>query len=258
MLNAKLCIEIENYLSEYCSESLQRFSLIVKKSKIPFEHLQKPLKKVNFLKIIMMTDQEQHHIQFLNEINLPNVQYLYITNNNYSLQYSEKKVHYENIKSFTLRTFPMSKLPFSFGNLNHFVLAGNTSINDELIEFISNNKHLTTLSIMLMEYIASQQSFDKILELQNVQSNLEELQLECTNLLPDDIVRFIKQCKKLRKLTIHSSKKWGRTSFLAKALLEIIPSRLGVAWKLYTIDPYINPFDFFIEHECFVIERIID
>lgn len=47
-LNDKLCIEIENYLVKYCSNSLQRL-ILVSKSKLLFENLQKPFQNIKQL-----------------------------------------------------------------------------------------------------------------------------------------------------------------------------------------------------------------
>ncbi|XP_031623438.1 uncharacterized protein LOC116340859 [Contarinia nasturtii] len=206
-LNAKLCAEIENYLVIYCSDSLQRLCVFPDRSETTFKDLQKPLEKVTYLKIIITLDQNINHIQFLNESNLPNVNKIEI----YSYKFntfgeSSKKIHFENIEYFKYYGMRSSKYPFSFGNLKHLRIRGSCQVKDALCEFIGNVKDLKTLQ--LNEGCVDADSLCKILELQNVLSNLEEIQIECLFVLkfsPGDVLRFLKHLKLLRNKRLHGN-----------------------------------------------------
>lgn len=234
-LNAKLCAEIENYLAEYCSESLQRFSLVGNTLKIPFEHLKKPLRKVTVLIIYMVVDQKQNHIQFLIESNLPNVQYIKLYNGT-ALQDSEKDIHYENLESFMFHNHGMRKFPFSFGNLKHFILTGNIILNDAFCECISNIKHLKTLKIMDIS-IFSSDSFEKLLSLQNILSNVVEMQFEFEkNMSTEVVLCFLKQSRNVRKLSFHIHKLYDYRRMLSQ-MMKTMLSNLSNEWKVYIMDP---------------------
>lgn len=261
ILNAKICAEIENYLSKYCSDSLERFSLICNRTKIPFDNLQKPFKKVVALKIHTILEQHRDHIQYLNETNYPNLQHLLIYNRG-NLKNSEK-IHYEYIEHFTF--FGMwDKYPFSFGSLTHLTIA-NASMNDEFYEFLGNVKHLKTLKIMKLS-CDRYWSSSKIFELQNVQSQVVEMSLQFYETMQtmscDDIFRCLRQSQKMRKLSFHlwkfSRNEISRDVGRCLRLCQTVTAKLGANWTFHVIDPFINPFQTFMRHICFVIERIID
>ncbi|XP_055301006.1 uncharacterized protein LOC129567764 [Sitodiplosis mosellana] len=256
-LNMKLCVGIEIYLAKYCSDSLQRFSLICNTSKIAFKDLQKPLKKVIALKIHTVIDQKQNHIQFLNESNLPNVQHIYITNHD-GLHNSEKEIHYENIESCTIESLRMDKFPFSFGNLKHFTLAGNICLNDAFCQCISKIEHLKTLKIMDM-LIFDSDSFRKLLELQNILSSVVEMQFSFEKgMSADAVLHFLKQSRSVRKLTIHlhNGRYRGDKTRDYFRMLQTISLNLNDEWKVYIIDPYRYPFNSIYDSECHVIEKM--
>lgn len=200
--NTKVSIEIENYLARYCSDSLQRLSLVCSTLKIHFEGLRKPLKNVSALKIQAVRDQIENQIRFLNESNLPNVKHIYICGEGTPSHDYGKKIHFENIEYFTL-TWARIKFPFSFGNLKHFIISGfGFKLNDAFCECIGNIDHLETLKIMMMaQFSTNSDAFRKMLELQNVQTNVVELQFQYDKrMCPDDIVRFFKKKWKTEKI----------------------------------------------------------
>lgn len=257
-LNDNLCTGIEQYLEQYCFDSLQRLSLRCNLLRIPFKNVQKPLKTITSLHVCTVRDQKGDHIQFFNENNLPNVQYITIYNGD--CLHDSENIHYENIEYFTfLSPSPVDKFPFSFGNLKHLILAGNIIMNDELCEGISNIEHLTTLKIMSWLRINSN-SFCKLLELKNIQSNVVEMQFQFDrNMFADDILHFLKKSKKIRKFTVHLHEiELGDVTYHYSILLKTIPLELGNEWEYLTIDPYRIPFDTFFKYKCFVIEKKID
>lgn len=256
-LNAKICTEMENYLAKYCAESLQRLSHDCNRTKIPFYNLPNPLKNVIALTIETTSINKQDHIQFLNEINLPNLRHLFIFDGG-SLQDSEN-IHYENIEYFTL--YGTYMYPFTFGNLKHLTVTYG-QINDDFCEFISNIKHLKTFRIMDIGKIDSN-SFSKLLKLKNIESDVSEMIFEFKfEMCPDAIFRFLKQSRALRKLSFYACMLTGYRPHVAEAqrileILQTISSKLDDNWMFNVIDPYRNPFAMCFNHKGFVFERIV-
>lgn len=263
-LNDKLCIEIENYLVKYCSNSLQRL-ILVSKSKLLFENLQKPFKNITALEIILVIDQNEDNIRFINESNFPNLQRIYLLNTERKLQDSEM-IHYKNIEYFCLRSsLRTMKFPFSFGNLKHFSISGPIELNDAFCKCIGNIEHLQTLKIISFLGIrchSTTDSFGKIFELKNILTNVVEMQMEFhENITPELVHRLLKQSEKLRKLSfhVHHYPELSATKHFFY-FTQTLPSNLDDKWKCYTIDPYHSPCLYVTEHaiySCFVIERII-
>lgn len=262
-LDAAICAEIENYLARYCSDTLQRLSLTCNMLKIAFKDLQKPLKKVTVLTLVLKSDQDQSHIQFLNENNLPNLKSIYLYDTTYSrIRQHSKQICYENIEHFMIYSTEMT--PFSFGNLKHLTCAG-IVLSDAFCECISKIEHLETLKIMSFDFpmkwirvsIPLSRSFDKLMDLQNILSNVVEMEFELTFWISQEtILRCLKKSRQLRKLSFHSEKGFISSGKLHKNY-EMIPPNLGVEWKFHVIDPYDDPFTF-LPSVCYVIDRIID
>lgn len=264
-LNDKLCIEIENYLEKYCSDSLQRFIVMCGKSKIIFENLQKPFKKVTALSIVAAANHTQENFRFLNEINLPNLQHIYLHDRSNALTESET-IHYKTIEYFTyFGGSPIRKYPFSFERLQHITFSGCIDLNDAFYKCISNIKHLQTLKIhsyRMITDLCTTESFSKIFELENIVTNVVEMEMEYhPNLTPELVYRFLKQCQKLRKLSFHIElPAQNFMKYFTHLSQTPLPSNLNDKWKCYTIDPYENPELFynlqFYVYKCFVLERI--
>lgn len=258
--NAKVCTEIENYIAEFCCDSLQRLSLICNKHKPPFDNLQKPLKNVTALKIHMMLSQQVNHIRFINEENFPNVKYIFILSKA-GQRDSEPKIQHKNIECFTLKAdcvcYIWTEFPFSFDGLKHIIVDGSIHLNDAFCEFIASIEHLQTLKIMSMHFDNYLPQLRKLLELPNVKTNIVEMQIryEENAVSSDDIVRFLKQSPKLRKLSIHEPNFNG---YRVSSLVETVSSKLDDEWKIYNIHPYKNPFGNVFEYTCYVFEKIVD
>lgn len=259
--NEKLCVEIENYLATYCSNSLQKLSLTSNQSKIVFSDLQKPFKKVIELKIQLGHLQYQGHLQFLNEINFPNVSSIKLDECYFK---HPEIIHYENIENFTLHCLTILTYPFSFGNLKHLTLLGLVTVNDALCQCISGIKYLKTLKIIDHDHFNSD-SFRKILELENILSNVEEMHFKYdTRMSVDDILRFLKRNQNLRKLSFCKKKnrmEFYYAQFYNAQFVQPLSTNLGDGWKCYIMDPFLNPFYRYFntytrEEYCFVIERI--
>lgn len=256
--SVNLCDEIENYVAEYCCDSLQHLHLEGHKTKLPFENFPKPLKNVKFLKIVMILEQKTDHIHFLNEKLFPNVKHIFIFARTKALYDSERIIHYENIENFTITCGRLeNKLPFSFGNLKHLILTGSSLLNDALCEFIDNLEHLQTLKIMRFCGDRSHPNlFEKFLQLPNVLSNVVEIQFQYQDFMwPSHILNFIKQSRKLRKLSFHVHKIFDYNQNLK--VFQKITSNLSVEWKFNIIYPFTHSFCLFF-YVCYVIERIID
>lgn len=260
--NPKVYVGIETYLSKYCSDSVQRLILICSRSKTPFENLQKPLKKVIAVTIFTAADESPNQIRFINDNNLPNVQHIHIFNNYRDQELNDSGgIHFENVEYFTMHTHQIKTYPFSFGNLKHFTIYGNVELNDAFCECISKIQHLKTLKIM-SHLSVSIESFSKMLKLQNVVSNVEEMQFEFDDsITPDLILQFLKQSQCLQKLSIHLNMISDCTTIYKYSyLLQTIPSSLhdDDEWKSEIKDPYKNPYSSTIfPHKCLVIEKKI-
>lgn len=253
--NAKVYVGIETYLANYCSDSVQRLKIKCSGFKNSFENLQKPLNKVIALSITTTALQPLSQIRYLNEKNLPNVQHIYITYLN-KLNDSEC-VHFKNIEYFTMYTFKIVSFPFSFGNLNHLTVYGNIVVNDSFCECISKIVYLKTLKIMSF-LLLDLDSFSKMLQLQNVVSNVVEMQFEChENISHKHVFRFLKQSQQLQKLSIHLNMKSNHINIYKFKLLQTSLSNLHDEWRCSIKDPYKSPFVYSVyPYKCLVIERI--
>ena len=200
-------IAIQSYLEEYCSDSLQRFSFEPNELIKHFENLQRPFKNLLALKIDTALYHKQNiYVQFINEKNLPNLQYFYMRRHCVDQQ---AKINHKYVEDFTITCLNMITFPFSFENLKHLTLYGNIKINDAFCEYIRSLKHLKILKIHSW-VIWNSNYFDKLLELQNIASNIEEIEIEVGDKLDpwqlnrqypaETILRFMKQCQNLRKM----------------------------------------------------------
>lgn len=256
--NPMVYVGIETYLAKYCSDSVQRLSLKCSyRQKNPFQNVYKPLKKVIALTIILPAYETLNQIRFINGNNLPNVQRIYISNRNPKLSNSDR-IHFENIEYFTMHTIRIYSYPFSFGNLKHFTIYGNVVVNNALCECIGEIEHLKTLKIMSFA-LFSIESISKMLELQNVVANVEEIQFKFHDSVSLELIlRFLKQSKRLQKLSIHQDMKYSNANTIYKYsnLLQTIPSNLhDDEWKCCIKDPYKNSFSSFPTYKCLVVER---
>lgn len=174
------------------------------------------------------------------------------------LEDSEQKIHYENIESFTVVS-NIKKFAFSFENLKHITLGYiKSEAIDAFCEFINSIGHLQTLKIIRVYFTSDE--LRKVLGLKTIQSNIVEMQFEyITHMSTDEIIRFVNQSHKLRKLTIHQKILFHDRNYIP-SLVETISSNLNVEWKIYNMNPPKDPFDETWRgiYTCCVIERIID
>lgn len=265
-INVKCCAEIENYLSEYCSESLQRLSLTCNISRIPFEYLQKPFQNVTAVKVLLMPG-KKHHIRFINENNLPNLKRMIISDMfRYSTDEIENEaIHHENIEYLTISIENISDIPMSFRNLKHLTFSDGIYINDALCQWIRNIEHLETLKITKMEPSSlCRGSFIKLLELINIQSTLKEMYLGFhKDIHSSDILHFLEQSQILIKLYVFEIVGFYRPIgfFFSKSfsdLMQTITSNLDERWKFHIEYPYELPYRGKSHFEAYAIERIIE
>lgn len=263
-LSDNLCVMIENYLAEYCSDFLEQFHLVCSRTKKPFENLSKPLKKLIILTIDTKYHRKTDYMQFINEKKLPNIQHFCIQNPYHSESQNFETIHFisnpnklqnfETVQHLTIGTVNWdTNFPFSFGNLKHFTVLGPSVLNDMLYEYIENLTHLETLKIMNFRLTGwKPELFGKLLQLPNILSNVVEMQFDFNDhMSPDHILHMLKQSQKLKKLSFH---------FMDgdESILRTIISKLSVEWKVHIIDPYENPLIFVLKHICYVFERITE
>lgn len=261
ILSDKLCDEIENYLVEYCSDSLQGLFFQCCKTKILFENLQKPLNKVTALGIVMVKYHNEKNIRYLNENNLPNLKHIYLDSIMKNTFQDSEIIHYKNVEHFT-HYGETNKSSFSFDHLKHLTIAGTMQLNNAFCEYIGNIEHLQTLKIISFNYgNLSTDSFSKLFELENIVSNVVEMQIKFHKYISPEIVhRLLEKSQKLRKLSFHIQ--WSELD-LFDYFTQTLPSNLNDNWKCYTIVPYKSEYLFNCEYlqylptKCFVIERII-
>lgn len=257
-LSVKQCTEVENYLVRFCSESLQRFVVMCNTSKIIFKDLQKPLKNVTDLQIMMDKNQNLDHIRFLDENNLPNVNNVYIScyDELKDLTSVSGKLHYKNIEYFEISATRTGVYPFSFENLKHLTTDGNCIVNDALCEFIGHLNDLKTLKIRNTMFGFNLDPFRKILKLQNISSNIVELHFPYhPKISSNDVLSFLKQTRKLRKLSIPASVPFPYDS----NFLQEITSNLDSEWTHHARDLlYKEPGYHHSDLRCLFIERSID
>lgn len=255
-VNAKIRTEFENYLDRYCSHSLQRFSLICSRFKVPFDNLKKPFKNVLALKIHTGIHQTVNHIRFLNETIFPNVNRIIIYDGASTLQHPEQKIHYENIEYFTLISHKMLHYPFSFSNLKHITVQNyKMELTDELCELVGSFEHLQTLKIWSFSFTTSDK-FHKLLQLQNIQKSIVEMQIEFNEgIASDEIVRFLNKTHKLRKLSFHECNVYESGYHDMTSFFETLSTQLRAEWNIHSIYPYKNPFETPLTSKCYVIEK---
>lgn len=268
--NAELGIEIEKYLVNYCSDSLHNLTLIdaLTPQKIPFLGLQKPFKNIRAIKIYAGDDfiLTANRFRLTIENIFPHVKRIVIEES-LSFLHTEQSVscvpivHYENVEFFTIYTehMPLTKYPFSFGVLTQLNIKI-CYLNDAFYEFIGGLNHLKILKIKFIykhKNFETSDSFCKLLNLQNIQTNIEELSICYRRLmLPDDIVHFLKQSRRLRKLSFYRHKASKHYRDMCKTM-ESVSYKLDAEWAIHIMDPYKCPFYLLqSEGKCYVIERV--
>lgn len=240
-MDSTICDEIEKYLSLYCSDSLERLFFKCRDWSVCFEDLQKPLKKLKALQINTHSDGERNRVQFMNARNLPNLEHLFIYFVNVFAQ--REKIYHENITDLTIvlpygtNPFPF---PFSIKNVKHLLLNAaieSVEVNDAFCELINNAKHLKTLTLNLNNSFWSSDPLDKLLDIQNIVLNVEELQFKitfevCRKMSFETISRFLKQSRNIRKIKfLVNCDTYAIDVWFQKSLLT-----LNDDWKSYTID----------------------
>lgn len=254
-LDANFCIEIENYLAIYCSDSVQRLNLAGNTSKILFKDLRKPLKKVTFLKIRLVGHQNMNHLQYLNEKMFPHLNEIYVRECSLNIPPETKNIHFEKIEYFTLDFSSIYPFPFIFSNLKHLTLNGIKQIDDALCESIKNMKDLKTLEIISLNRAVSE-SLHKLLELQTMLSIVEEVQIVYSKFIsPDDVLRFLNQSHNLRKFGVQIDRCGWNDNL--NSFMQSISSNLGAKWTSHVMNPFKNANDSFI-YSCYVFERVVD
>lgn len=250
--NEQLCIEIENYLTRYCSDSLERLLLVGNQSIVPFQHLPKPLKNVTVVKVALLRGQHINHIRFINERNLPNVNNIEIFWQTKEFQEQELlKFHFENLEYFTFSIFkPISVNPFSFGNLKHLRLEGIKKVDDSVCKLIGSIKDLKTVKIGLFGRV-EQDSLGKLLKLQNILSTVVEFTIHYTGCTTKDVLHFLKQSRNLRKLSFRIWRNRYETKWME--FMETVSTSLPHNWSSRIEDINREENEFPLRNDCFYI-----
>lgn len=252
--NEKLCIEIENYLTKYCSDTLERLLLVGNQSIVPFEHLPKPLKNVTVVKVILLRGQHINHIRFINERNLPNVNNIEIFWQTKEFKQQELlKFHFESIEYFTFSILkPLSMNLFSFGNLKHLRLELTPSnVDDSVCELIGSIKDLKTVQVGLFPLSVEPDSLAKLLKLQNILSTVVELTIHYTGCTTKDVLHFLKQSRKLQKLSFRIWRDRYETKWMD--FMETISTSLPHNWSSRIEEINREENEFTLQDDCFYI-----
>lgn len=262
ILNAEICIELENYLAVYCRDSLEQLTIVCEPSRCIFKDLPKPLKKVTDLRVeVFRKSKKTQYIRFLHERNLPSVLRLeiFLSVPASAIENSEN-IHFENVEDFTL-IGSKTIVPFSFRSATLKHLTFNfADTSDAFYEFIGRAKNLKTLKIMDTAFVSGSEWFIKILHLQNIQSNVEEIEFEYTkDISPEVILRCLNQTTKLTKLTIHIMRNQNTEILYTRCLdfIETISSNLDSAWKFHTKHVPVGSKHFTNVHIRYMFEKII-
>lgn len=250
-LSANIYTAIEIYLVEYCSNSLERFAFKIYNYHI-FEHLQKPFDKLIVLAVQAKLELGQRNsFQFINEINLPNLQSLCLSAYRINQQ---DRIHHKNVEYLTVSSVHIIDFPFSFENLKYLFLGIMEEINDTLCQFIGQMKNLKIIRLIFSYTICEcSDSLDRLLNLQNISTNVEEIELssEIVSFRSESIetvFRFMKRSQRVRKVSfdlfseIHPADVWLQEQSL----------KLKDEWKSY-ITPKIKCS---FKSKYFVLERL--
>lgn len=257
-LNAKISAEIEkNYLAKYCSDSLQRLYLVCAENKITFEHLQEPLKNVTTLGIVQLGTTSR--TIYLNDSQLPNLRNM-IYKNLCATVHKRDHIHYKNIEYFSLSTAKtMENFPFSFENLKHFCVYGNIKVTDAFCELIDNIKHLKTFKLLCVQKL-EWDAFSKIFQIQNILSNVVEMDIEFHKALSFELIlQFLKNSQNLKKIGFSScvSMPQKREFDLYSNVMQIVSSNLENEWSSYIITSQKTLTYPHQELKCYVLKRIL-
>lgn len=250
-LSAKICTGIESYLVKYCSNSLQRFTFAIRNYCF-FEHLDKPFEKLIALKVKAPLDGgKRNSFQFINESNLPNLQYLYLDTYNIDQQ---DRIHHKNVEYLSIECSYKNDSPFSFGNLKYLELYGKIEINDTFCEFIGKLIHLQIIKLISTKSCNCSDSIDRLLNLHNISTNVEEVEFSidvnyCKKESIETIFRFMKRSQIVRKVGFNLRLCDLRTD----VWLQDISLKLSAEWKSYTIPKIRDEFSY--KFRCFVLER---
>lgn len=242
--NAKIRDAIESYLAIYCSDSLERCDLCCLGPEMPFENLRKPLKKLKALRLRTYLDQQQNFVQFINESNLPNLQYLYISTFINDINPHEK-IHHKNVEYLTVECRRMNAFPFSFENLKELSFFANIEVNDTFCEYIGSMKHLKTMKLKSSELWGSD-SLDKLL--QDVPLNVEKIRFglsdsNCRNMSTETMSNFMKQNRTLQ--TICFAVWTGVRNRASEVWLQQLTLKLSEEWECDMVDPD-NMYKFYV------------
>lgn len=254
--SVKFCAEIERYLCEYCSQSLKKLSLDCNCLAILFIGMNKPLENITFLGIYVRRNEKLNNVDLLNKY-LPRLQHVGIETISSAFCESEK-IHFENVEYCTIAPLTLRKYSFSFNKLKHLTIDGSIILNHEWCELVCNIPSLRTLKIM-GNCNLDQSALRRMLTSPNFLSNIEELLIGVDrHLLPDDILSFLRQSQRLKRLAL--LRRNGYMNYNRKSdnyILGEITSNLTTEWKFYVIDPFVNPYhgEHIPKNDCYVIER---
>lgn len=228
------CAQIECYLSDYCSESLEKLSMCCTRDKAVFDGISRPLIKLKHLKIKIEYRYHPKILRCLNE-KTPNLQSLYLRGA-LGLTYDSRLpfVHFDNVEVFTLDEANIQRaLPFSFSNLKHFNIFGNVCIHqgDDCLRIISEAENLKSIHLDCFNYTSS---ICALFEFQNFLNCVEVVTLKLWSFeSPKSIFRFLNRSKYLRMLVFNVYDyfffKKGYANFI-KQLRSL--SRYSIAWKM--------------------------
>lgn len=246
-LSVKICAGIQMYLVEYCSNSLERFAFETRNNRV-FDQLHKPLEKLISLAMQAEVNVGTFSFQFINEINLPNLQDFMLES--YAID-TPDSIQHKNVEHLTIGHSYKCNFPFLFENLKYLTLQGMIEITDALCEFIDKMVNLKVIKIMTNPSRLHPDSFNRLLNLQIVLTNVEEVEFSfdidhSKKQLIETVFRFMSHSPNVKKVSF-------RLYFeqLEDAWFREFSPTLNADWISYIIQR--NP-DLF-ESRCVIFER---
>lgn len=254
-LSAQNCAEIErNYLAKYCSDSLERLYLDCDGKKVTFEHLQEPLKKLMTFHTIYSNSYGE--TRYLNDSKLPNLRNMIFATVHTILPLKEI-IHYKNIECFNLISLlTLDKFPFSFENLKYLCIYADVEVNDAFCAFINSIAHLKTLKLLCYCRMNSD-AFSKIFGIQNILSNLVEMEIRFHEGLSSElIIQFLKRSKNLAKIGfVAEVVPYGYKFDFYSNIMQFVSSELENEWSSYIVTPPKTLFAPSEDLKCYVLKK---
>lgn len=159
---------------------------------------------------------------------LPQLQYLHLHHMPENVIKSIRKpIHFKNIEIFNLdNRSPIERLPFSFDKLKFLFIRGPLYLNAECLKSFKNMRHL--LSIFIHDVHNLDDNIEKLFNLENVLSTVQEVCIGQFNIIPvDRVVEFLNKSKVFKKLTCIMTSYKQINNYV-----DELKAKLGSEWQI--------------------------